>query len=305
MKTLNDNCVILTIPPSLKNDDKFKAFTIASDNELKKLFYHLDDGIILAAIDSLSTDVLDHVAAQWKANVWRDSWPVEIKRSVLKSLITEKSRQGTLSAVKNAVSSMGSAAYITEWWEKEPKATPHTFEVAVDQTKIEGIVDEELTYDLRRMIDAAKPVRSQYTFSIIQKASGNIYASASSREIVYARIRTSERLARNSQSQIIFNHYHRPISYTRISDFRSIPSRKSTGLNLIISSAFRSTNIARIGYTEKPQLLINSTTNITKGVTTIQYSRVSDFRGIPSNKTITSSVSIGQGSRTLTISRVK
>lgn len=191
MKSIKDNFIISTLPSSLSKDKNFQAFSTLSDAALQEIIPHVDDGILLASIDVLASNVLDHMAAQWRAKVWRDSWPVDVKRQVLKALIKDKSRQGTLAAVKSAVSSIGSAAFIKEWWQMQPEGKPHTFNITIDQTELEGIASEDLLLDLKRLVDDAKPVRSQYTFTIMQKAFVNVYRFNALRAVSYARINTN------------------------------------------------------------------------------------------------------------------
>ena len=217
MKELGDKGLLAALaPPSLLRGQKMPAAMAALDEPLGFFAGHLEDGLFLCRIDELSSEVLDHLARQWSAGVWRDSWPLETKRSALKAVITEKRRLGTLAAVKNAVASLGSAAYIREWWQTNPLRTPHTFEVIIDQNGIEGIADEELLDDLKRSIDYAKPVRAQYTVTVTWKTSAAITLAATARGLVSARLAMSPRLVTTGEVRTGWADGIRPLSFTRL-----------------------------------------------------------------------------------------
>lgn len=224
MKKINDNFISSTLPYSISKDRNLQTFSKLSDKALEHIIPHIDDGILLASLDTLSSGVLDHMAAQWRVKVWRDSWPVEIKRQVLKALITEKSRQGTLLAIKNSVASFGSAVAIKEWWQTEPKGVPHTFSLVLDQTELPGIITEELLDDIRRLIDDAKPVRSQYTVTIMQKGFVNVYRHQVARHYIYKRI--DGNLQSYDKSQVRLNRFNavRPMVYKNFGASKKYPN---------------------------------------------------------------------------------
>lgn len=219
MIKLKDNNILLSIlPSSIKNDPKITTSAQALNSQLREISSHVDDGMYLYKLDELPSAVLDHLAMQWDADVWRDTWPLHIKRQALKTLISEKTRQGTVSAVKNSLSSLGSAAFITEWFERTPPATPHTFIVSIYQNEIEGIADEELIYDIKRSINAAKPVRSQYSIAVIQTFKDDIYVSGAARSLAFARISQSinERDEARTNAYIVGSTHS--LSFIRISN---------------------------------------------------------------------------------------
>lgn len=185
MKSADQDFILLDLlPHSLRRDARIVNAMKSLQPQLRDLYGHLDDGAVMAQIDSLPEAVLDHLAKQWNAAVWRDYWPAETRRRALKSLITEKRRLGTLTAVKNAISSLGSAAYIREWWEYDPVKTAHTFQVIISQNAIDGVASADLLYDLKRLIDYAKPVRSQYSFVVTYKTAANLTLRAIGRPTI-------------------------------------------------------------------------------------------------------------------------
>lgn len=180
------------LPGSIAQDDNVRHSAEALDKQLLDMTSAVDLPSIYVSIDRLTSTQLDHVAYGWDASVWRDSWPVSMKRSVLKNVVREKRKKGTLRAVKDAVASIGSAATIKEWWQQEPKGTPHTFEIQATLGNIEGTLDSEMQEDLFALIDDAKPVRSHYTFVLVRQLQGGMGVDGYLRPVAYSRIRSEE-----------------------------------------------------------------------------------------------------------------
>ena len=191
MKTIEDIKFIDTMPTSLVNDENVKAAAHALDRPLQEIAKAVDTPAIYRSIDTLPSIVLDHLAVSWDATVWRDMWPVELKRSVLKTTISEKRKKGTVKAVKDALASISSAASIVEWWQTNPKGTPHTFTIYATQAEIEGTIDTEMQEDVIALIDDAKPARSHYDFIIQNKAKGTINATAIVRPVTFIKLSDS------------------------------------------------------------------------------------------------------------------
>ena len=180
------------LPDSIAQDDNVRHSAEALDKQLLDMTSAVDLPSIYVSIDRLTSTQLDHVAYGWDASVWRNSWPVSMKRSVLKNVVREKRKKGTLRAVKDAVASIGSAATIKEWWQQEPKGTPHTFEIQATLGNIEGTLDSEMQEDLFALIDDAKPVRSHYTFVLVRQLQGGMGVDGYLRPVAYSRIRSEE-----------------------------------------------------------------------------------------------------------------
>lgn len=203
------------IPSSIKDEQIFKdsVQALKTKDDTKG---HLNDGLFYYRLDELSSDVLDHLANQWHVRVWRDSWSVELKRSILKGLIKEKRRVGSVSAVKNAIASFGSAAVLTEWWQKSPQDKPHTFEIIINQNEVAGTVTSEITEDLIRTLDYTKPVRSQYQLKITFSQKAQMTMVALSRPIVYARIHLNKSVSYTGETSMSASAVLRPFSYAHI-----------------------------------------------------------------------------------------
>ena len=190
MKTINDIQLKDTLPNGIAIDKTISAAATAIDPHLQLIASKVDLPSLYTNIDNLSSLALDHLAAQYDVSVWRDSWTVALKRSVLKTALSDKRKKGTRSAVIKAVESIGGAASIVEWWETNPKGTPHTFVINVALSGIEGVLSDEQQEDLIRLIDDAKPLRSHYELVLIKVLNGGIGAYGCMRTLTYSSLRS-------------------------------------------------------------------------------------------------------------------
>jgi phage tail P2-like protein len=211
MKDLDDITLSDVLPDSIAKDEKVDAASQAIDKQLKTIANMLDIPSIYVNIDRLSSQQLDHIAKQYDVTVWRDSWTVALKRSVLKTAIAEKRKKGTVSAVKEALASISSAASIVEWWQETPKGTPHTFKIYATQANIEGIIPSELQEDLISLIDDAKPLRSHYDFVVQQQARGGINIYGCMRAVAYNSIRSGTSVTAEATGGLGLTAVVRPI----------------------------------------------------------------------------------------------
>lgn len=248
MNKLDSNLLLHSLaPPSIKNDARIAAALEALQRQLIPLEGHLDDGLFLCRIDELDSATLDHLAAQWNARVWRDSWPLELKRTSLKSIIQEKRRLGTLTAIKNAISSLGSAVIIREWWQCEPKRTPHTFEVVINQNSLPGVADEDLIYDLMRSLNYTKPVRSQYTITLTYKTQAFLKLPQVGRQLVFTRISIPKTLRGAASAVLPSINGTRYVASARVAALKKAPDHAKAHGQLIPSSTMRSLLSLRLG----------------------------------------------------------
>jgi phage tail P2-like protein len=192
MADLDEVTLLDLVPVNLIQDKNVYASSIAIDPELKAVSEKLMVPAIFSRIDDLTSEQLDHIAWQFDSKVWRDSWPLHLKQSVIRTIISEKSKRGTLSAVRNAVESLGSAVIIREWWETSPKGDPYTFAVTLSVNEIPGQVSAQTQADLMLRIDDVKPVRSRYTFSIATQANGGLNLSNGVRVATFTRLKLSD-----------------------------------------------------------------------------------------------------------------
>lgn len=188
MKSLDDIELLDLIPDSIGKDKTVQGAAQAIDPQLRVIAPYLAYPSILARLDELESGQLDHLAVQFDVTVWRDSWPVDLKRSVLKTAIKEKRLKGTVKAVKDALASLGSAAHIVEWWQENPQATPHTFKVYATQAELNGVISAEMQEDVIDAVYDAKPLRSHFEFIVQERGTGTLNICGVVRALAYASI---------------------------------------------------------------------------------------------------------------------
>lgn len=133
---------------------------------------NLDPAVaITLLIDHVSASALPHLVRQFDMADWVTDTMAEVTiRRLLKQAVALKRRMGTRWAVAYALSAAGAIARITEWWEAEPQAEPHTF--AVDLLVNEHLRDDALIIspalvkDARRLIDVSKRASQHYTIRL-------------------------------------------------------------------------------------------------------------------------------------------
>ena len=190
MTEIKDAKLLQILPGSIAKDGNVRACAEALDGQLQEVSANVDLPSIYMNLDSLTSERLDHLAAAWDASVWRQGWPVKIKRNVLRNVILEKRKRGTLGAVKAAIETIGSFSEIKEWWQESPKGIPHTFTVTALLGRFDGVLEKELQEDILALIDDAKPVRSHYRFILNVAYSGLLGISGLYRRLTYARVRS-------------------------------------------------------------------------------------------------------------------
>lgn len=211
MTEIKDVKLSQLIPENLVEDSNVKACADALDLTLQDVSKKVDIPSIYLRLDSLTSEQLDHMAAAWDASVWRQSWPIQIKRSVLNNVILEKRKRGTLGAVKKAIETIGSYTNITEWWQETPKGTPHTFKVIASLNNYEGVLESDLQEDLFGLIDDAKPVRSHYDFILQKRYSGEIGVIGLYRDLAYARVKGGVVTSEETSTTLDFAPGARPV----------------------------------------------------------------------------------------------
>lgn len=173
MKTVVDIKLEDTLPRSISSDKKVSAAAAAIDPHLQFIGKAINTPMIYLYLAKLSSVQLDHLAAGFNVTPWRDYWSVALKRSAIIANFDNKRKRGTLSAVKKAVESLGSAVYITEWHKQTPPGTPGTFRIVA--TYFDGSTsDEEAQEDVIKAVEDAKPFTRHFELIMAQSAKGGI-----------------------------------------------------------------------------------------------------------------------------------
>lgn len=122
---------------------------------------------------------------------WQPYWPESVKRERIRMAVEIQRRKGTAKSVRDVVRSFGSSLAIREWWQLEPKGTPHTFELVL--TLGAGVPNTvEYQQDVIAEVERTKPVRSHFTLTIGLAATGGLGLGGAARPVIYRRIQCNE-----------------------------------------------------------------------------------------------------------------
>lgn len=109
-------------------------------------------------------EVLPFLAWGLSISHWNPDWSEEQKRAAVADAIPFHQRKGTRAAVEEILARFNDLLRIVEWWEANPRAAPHTFEVRAPASIEPEFFTPETVAAIIRDVAAAKPLRSQFTF---------------------------------------------------------------------------------------------------------------------------------------------
>ncbi|SDB18386.1 phage tail protein, P2 protein I family [Pseudomonas sp. NFACC23-1] len=123
--------------------------------------------------DTCPAHLLYQLAWAWSVDRWDESWPEEVKRSVIRSSFYVHAHKGTIGALRRVVEPFGYLIEVVEWFRTEPKGVPGTFALKIGVSD-EGI-SEETYQELTWLIDDARPVSRHMTgLAISLETRGNL-----------------------------------------------------------------------------------------------------------------------------------
>ena len=117
--------------------------------------------------DLMAVNLLPFGAWQLSLDEWNTNWPESVKRAQIKIAPIVHRKKGTIGSIRRILSAFGAACTIKEWWQKVPKGIPHTFDIMLMFSNINGAQPtSEYLNNVLKMIEATKPERSHFTFSV-------------------------------------------------------------------------------------------------------------------------------------------
>ena len=183
MKTISDISLKDLLPHGIGADKQVQAAADALDPQLHEIGRTADAVSIYTNIGALTNEMLDALAVQFDATNWKDSWSRAMKISVLKNIMANKRKVGTLKAVREAVQALGNNVQIVEWFNDTPQGKPHTFRVYL----LFGGTDAEVTDDVVNAINLAKPVRSHFAIIAKEETKSGIISGGAMTAVSYVR----------------------------------------------------------------------------------------------------------------------
>lgn len=183
MKTIEDISLKDLLPQGIGADAAVQAAAQSIDPHLQAIGRTTDGAAVYANIGTLTHEMLDALAVQFDATNWKDSWTRDTKISVLKTIIANKRKVGTLKAVREAIESFGNKAQIVEWFNDTPQGEPHTFKIYL----LYGGNDVDVSSDIISAVNLAKPARSHFAFVIRESGTFSVEIGAMARPISVVR----------------------------------------------------------------------------------------------------------------------
>lgn len=111
------------------------------------------------------------------------------RRELIRKNAFVHQHKGTRAAIQEALDAFANITItVSEWWQQSPRGVPHTFSLdLLLNGNISGVANAQLNQELRQAIDAIKPVRSHYTFTISTVQEAPLRVAAASEVISYKR----------------------------------------------------------------------------------------------------------------------
>lgn len=120
------------LPEPLKKDPKMKAFAAAVTEEMLKVSGNIEQVLIYSRIDELPEDLVDILAYDMHIDWYDYSYPLEVKRDILKNSVKVHKKMGTKYAIEKAIGALYPQTEVEEWFEYEGE--PHHFHIVCDVT---------------------------------------------------------------------------------------------------------------------------------------------------------------------------
>lgn len=141
--------------------------------------------------DRCPAELLPWLAWGLSLDNWSSDWTEGIKRARVRQAIPIARRKGTAAAVRSAVASFGGSVAIREWWQMEPKADPHTFQLLLNLEHSSAPATAAFVDQVIAEVRRVKPVRSHFTFTQGLSAGGMVGIIAAVRPALHVRLSCS------------------------------------------------------------------------------------------------------------------
>lgn len=117
MISLRDARLTDAIPAALAKQPWAQALAYAEWRMRGLLLEYAQDSQIYTALDSCPEYVLDALAVSWKVDWYDTTYPVEVKRSIIKNCMAVRRYMGTAWSAKKALSDVWPDSDIEEWFD--------------------------------------------------------------------------------------------------------------------------------------------------------------------------------------------
>lgn len=177
------------LPGALKQDPKIKAIAEAVTKEALTVSGEIENVLIYSRIDELPEALIDILAYDMHVDWYDYSFPLKVKRDILKSSVKVHKKMGTKYAVEKALGALYPQSEVEEWYQYEGK--PHHFHIVCDVT------ENRVTASFQEIINAVMMYKrlSSHLDEVVYQASVGIRVETHTDFFLYKNPATGSLLA--------------------------------------------------------------------------------------------------------------
>lgn len=158
MIKLTDARLTDALPKTLAEQPWVQALAEASRKMRRRVMAYADRTRLFCDIDEASEEALDALAVELQTPLYRDDYPLTVKRQIVKNSMLYYIRSGTRGAVEELLADIYQGAEVEEWFEYGGK--PNYFRVAIDISRTTVPVAEMAPAELESWLYSVKRASS-------------------------------------------------------------------------------------------------------------------------------------------------
>ena len=116
-----------TLPYSIAQDQTVNDICDAIQPQFDSFLAKMERVLLLPHLDSMSEELVDELAWQYHVDFYRDNYPLETKRKLVRTAIERHRRKGTPAVVEEVIRTVYQYAKVEEWFEYN--GNPYCFRV--------------------------------------------------------------------------------------------------------------------------------------------------------------------------------
>lgn len=158
MIKLTDARLTDALPKTLAEQPWVQALAEASRKMRRRVMAYADRTRLFCDIDEASEEALDALAVELQTPLYKNDYPLTVKRQIVKSSMLYYIRSGTCGAVEELLADIYQGAEVEEWFEYGGE--PNYFRVAVDISRTTVPVAEMAPAELESWLYSVKRASS-------------------------------------------------------------------------------------------------------------------------------------------------
>ena len=158
MIKLTDARLTDALPKTLAEQPWVQALAEASRKMRRRVMAYADRTRLFCDIDEASEEALDALAVELQTPLYRNDYPLTVKRQIVKNSMLYYIRSGTRGAVEELLADIYQGAEVEEWFEYGGK--PNYFRVAIDISRTTVPVAEMAPAELESWLYGVKRASS-------------------------------------------------------------------------------------------------------------------------------------------------